>query len=99
MPLLFVLHPHRWGWRWGIYRATVDQFRANPLARCVNAGFRLTQPDADDEGQKCLYTLLAFAEQLHLQVTTISLTLDRDPLPVVELVARQAASNIVQIGD
>lgn len=98
MTLLFVLHPFQHGWRWAIYLATRAQFDADPLSNCVNAGFQVEQADADAEGQTCLYTVISFCSRIRVKVQTVPVTLDHDPLPVVEIEAVQVSPEVVQMG-
>jgi hypothetical protein len=100
LSLLFVLHPHLYGWRWAVMRATEAELLAEPTRRCVNAGFAVDRADADDRGQLALYTVLAFAASLNLSCPVTAVELDHDPLTVDEtqLVAVQVTDSVLQIG-
>ena len=100
LSLLFVLHPHLYGWRWAIMRATEAQLVAEPTRRCVNAGFSVDRADADDRGQLALYTVLAFAASLNLSCPVTAIELDYDPLPFDEtqLEMVQVSASVLQMG-
>ena len=104
VPLLFLIHPHRHGYRWAIMRATEAEMLAEPTSRCVNAGFSDTAEHADQVGQLALYTVLSFAQQIGIGCNVTPVTLDHDPLPdesVGELLAGLAFvgdGQVIQIG-
>jgi hypothetical protein len=100
LSLLFVLHPHLYGWRWAVMRATKTELLAEPTRRCVNAGFASDKADADDRGQLALYTVLAFAASLNLSCPVTAVELDHDPLTVDEtrLEVVQVTDSVLQIG-
>lgn len=101
-PLVFLLHPHLHGWRWAIYWANRDRVLAEPLSRCVNAGFEPDQRSADLHGQDCLYTLLNFGQltKVAQSIPVDAVTLDYDPIPpsALGLEAVQVSPNILQLG-
>lgn len=97
--LVFMLHPHRWGWRWAIYWASPEQAEAEPLERCVNAGFEADKDEADRRGQDCLYTVLSWMGRTKRRVPpVVPVTLDSDPLPDVPMEFVQVTDQVVQMG-
>lgn len=97
--LLFVLHPHQHGWRWAIYHVSERDMLANPRSGCINSGFQLSQPAADDIGQQCLYTLLGFISKTGGRHHVTARTYDTDLTPPdVQLQALQVSDNILQMG-
>ena len=104
IPLLFVLHPHKHGYRWALMRATEDELLAEPTRRCVNAGFSDTLEHADIVGQIALYSVLSFAATVGMSCKVTALTLGHDPLPsqsdqeLFEGIAIVGDGQVLQIG-
>jgi len=101
--VLFVLHPHLHGWRWAIMFATVEQLLTEPALRCVNAKFCNTLEEADEHGQNCLYSILAFNQRMGGPPINVSnVSLDYDPIPKPRAYtndeAIQVGPQVLQIG-
>lgn len=97
IPLLFVLHRHKHGYRWALMRATEAELLAEPTKRCVNAGFSDTLEHADMVGQIALYSVLSFAASVGMTCKVTPLTLDHDPLSAQS--DRELFEGIAIVGD
>lgn len=100
VPLLFVLHPHKDGWRWAVMTATVDELLLEPTRRCVNAKWCATRDEADEHGQDALYSILSFASTIQVACPVSNVSLDYDPIPAdfVPGDAVQVSPQVLQIG-
>lgn len=97
-PLVFVIHPHRVGFRWAIYWASPEFAYQEPFKRCVNAGWCATRQDADLEGQTALYTVLNFVRMIGLACPVSSVDWVDDPIGDTDIDLVEMSDTILQLG-